>query len=330
VTSQEVLSRLLTKVRAFRGTIWFRVVYVIILGALVAELYLLTASPLACLILFLMPLSVFLIPYYFGERRMKHFALNAVPVFIIATLLAGGMATQALLSQAAPVPLQSSPTDAFSSPTMMLSNGTVDPYRSAPDTVFTFRVKLTTTAVGNATDYAVYLNFTIIDGVSATQTFFPLVFSPGANSSANNTKNGTWYAYSARLGSSIYGYAFSATDNRSNWTFTPSDFGPITASGTAFYGFFVYYTGFSMTFPLLFYFVILFMWWYTKRTRETRARLMAGGIDIPKEKVEKEEPKPVEVAGKASKAAAFTCTNCGADVSEDDAKCPKCGAVFEE
>ncbi|TLZ78996.1 MAG: zinc ribbon domain-containing protein [Methanobacteriota archaeon] len=33
---------------------------------------------------------------------------------------------------------------------------------------------------------------------------------------------------------------------------------------------------------------------------------------------------------KASKAAAFTCTNCGADVDESAEKCPKCGAVFEE
>ena len=107
MTSQEALAYLWTKFRKFRGTRWFRVVYVAILIALVAQLYVLTASALACLILFLMPFSVFLIPYYFGERRMRHFALNALPIFVIATLLAGAMQTQALLAQSDPVELSS-------------------------------------------------------------------------------------------------------------------------------------------------------------------------------------------------------------------------------
>jgi len=70
VTSQEALARIWAKARAFRATPWFRVLYVPVLGGLVAELYLLTASALACLILFLMPLTVFLVPYYFRARRL--------------------------------------------------------------------------------------------------------------------------------------------------------------------------------------------------------------------------------------------------------------------
>jgi len=333
VTSQEALARILAKARAFRGTPWFRVLYVAILGGLVAELYLLTASALACLILFLMPFTVFLIPYYFGERRMRHFALNALPIFVIATLLAGGMATQALLAQNEPVELSSAAVP-FSAPRMALANGTVAPYHADPNRDFTFRVRLITTVNDSYLNYNVSLNLTVIDGVSGTQPAFPMAYSPGTNSSTN-PRNGTWYEATLPLGGSIYGYAFSVTDKRGNWTYTPSDFGPITASGAAFYGFFTYYTGISMTFPALFYFVILFMWWYTIRMRQSRSRMLGKEPEIPKEKPAPKPrddavEKPADPGGKASKAAAFTCTNCGADVGEDDEKCPKCGAVFEE
>ncbi len=333
MTSQEALAYILAKARAFRATPWFRVLYVAVLGGLVAELYLLTASALACLILFLMPFTVFLVPYYFGERRMRHFALNALPVFVIATLLAGGMATQALLAQNEPIELSSAGIP-FSAPTMALANGTVAPYQADPNQDFTFRVRLFTTVNDSYLNYSVSLNLTVIDGVSGTQPSFPMAYSPGVNSSMN-PRNGTWYEAILPLGGSIYGYAFSVTDNRGNWTYTASDFGPITASGTAFYGFFTYYTGISMTFPALFYFVILFMWWYTVRMRQSRSRMLGREPEIPKEKPAsrpsgKATEKPADPGSKASKAAAFTCTNCGADVGEDDEKCPKCGAVFEE
>jgi len=333
VTSQEALARIWAKARAFRATPWFRVLYLLVLGGLVAELFVLTESALVCLILFLMPLSVFLIPYYFGERRMRHFALNALPVFVIATLLAGGMQAQVLLAQTGPVELSSAAVP-FSAPTMALANGTVSPYRADPNQDFTFRVRLITPVDGNYSAYNVSLNLTVFDGVSRSQPSFPMAYSPGPNSSTN-TRNGTWYVATLPLGGSIYGYAFSVTDNLGNWTYSTADYGPITASGTAFYGYFTYYTGLSMTFPVLFYFVILFMWWYTIRMRENRTRMLGKEPLIPKEKPsskpgDKPVDKPADPGGKASKAAAFTCTNCGADVGEDDEKCPKCGAVFEE
>jgi len=82
------------------------------------------------------------------------------------------------------------------------------------------------------------------------------------------------------------------------------------------------------------YFAILFLWWYTARAREARVKAMARSAERSKEPSKddsKETPKPaLTFGGKAAKATAFTCTNCGADVEETDAKCPKCGAVFED
>jgi len=85
---------------------------------------------------------------------------------------------------------------------------------------------------------------------------------------------------------------------------------------------------------LVTYFAILFLWWYTARAREARTKALTRASEKSKEappEDSKESEKPaLTFGGKAAKATAFTCTNCGADVEETDAKCPKCGAVFED
>ena len=315
----------------FRKTVWFRVTYLILLGLIVPNLLPFTAGGLGCLVILVVPLAVFLVPYYLGERSMKHFAANALPVILIAVLVGGAQSTNLLLSQPNAVPLSSIPGP-FASPTMALANGTVAPYHADPPQAFTFRVKLTTTGNGTPTNFAVYMNLTTISGLASYATSdYAMTYSPGAGSS-NNTALGTFYEFTTlNLANSIYGYGFSVSDGRGNWTFTNLDFGPLTAPVANYYGLFVYFTAFSMILPFTFYFVILFMWWYTVRARATRTRALGTELEIPKEKpkskVESAEPTKSE---KAAKAAAFTCTNCGADVSESDTKCPKCGAVFEE
>lgn len=325
--SVQVWNRLLQ----FRKTVWFRVTYLVLLGLIVPNLLPFTAGGLGCLVIIVVPLAVFLVPYYLGERSMKHFAVNALPVILIAVLLGGALSTNLLLSQAAPIPLASTPGP-FMSPAMALANGTVVPYHADPPQAFTFRVRLTTTANATPATFKVFMNLTTISGLASYATSaYSMTFAPGPGSS-NNTHQGTWFEYTTRnLSSQIYGYGFSVWDNRANWTLTNLDFGPLAAPVANFYGLFVYFTAFSMILPFTFYFVILFMWWYTVRARATRTRMLGTAPQIPKEK-----PKPkTEEAGppkseKASKAAAFTCTNCGADVGESDEKCPKCGAVFEE
>src|SRR5207245_1868567 len=140
-------------------------------------------------------------------------------------------------------------------PTMDLSNGTVKPYRADPSATFTFQVKLTTTVNATPDNYTVWLNLTIISGISFVDQP-PVQMTPSPGNATRNPRNGTWYQTQQSL-----------TD------------------------------------------------------------------EIPKQKPgTKEEPagKPKsEPSEKAAKAAAYTCTNCGADVGEDDEKCPKCGAVFE-
>ena len=313
--------------------VWFRVTYLVLLGVLVAQLYLFTASALACIVLLLMPISVFIVPYWLGERKVRNFGANALVVFSIAILVGAAMSTQALLSQDEAIPLRSIP-GFLSDPTMQLSNGTVSPYRAPPPGPFTFRVKLTTPSNGTPADFLVFLNLTIVTGLSGFERPpYQMAFSPG-NGSANNTIDGSWYETRLDLTDSIYGYAFSARNIVDNWTSAGPDFGPLTASGWTFYGFFVYFTALSgvMVVAFIFYYAIVFLWWYTARARKARGPLKKGSTDIPKRAhaTTADSDTKGDAGAKAAKAAAFTCTNCGADVGEADDKCPKCGAAFED
>ena len=327
MTAQDLLNTLRKAFQRFRDTPWFRVTVLVLLGLLVAQLYVLTASAVACVAILLMPVTAFVVPYWLGERKMRRFAGNAVPIFVIAILVAGAISTQQLLSQADAVPLQSFPSVQPPSP-VILTNGTVTPYRAAPSELVTFRVKLTTTVNEAPDNYSVYLNITVVRSVTSFDRTSHAMAFDAANSTSNNTLDGTWFTTRQTLGDSIYGYAFSVRGkNTGNWTLTSADFGPITASGWTFYGFFTYATAFSMILPVTFYFLILFMWWYTVRARQARTRMVGR---VPGKTKDATKPAADVGGGKAAKAAAFTCTNCGADVSESDTKCPKCGAVFED
>ena len=334
MTREELLVSFRTWFQKFRATVWFRITYLVLLGIIVAELYILTLSPLACLVVLLMPVSTFVVPYWLGERKLRRFAENLAVVFLIAIVLAAAMSTGALLAQKDSVPLQSF-TDLSTSP-MALTNGTVNPYRAPPGTSFMFRVKLTTAANNAPDNFRVFLNLTVVQGINNfDRRPFPMTYLPGPGSS-NNTKVGSWFVVNQTLGDSVYGYAFSVRDLGSNWTYAGPDLGPVTASGWTFYGFFLYVTGLSQVtiLALVTYFAILFLWWYTARAREARTKALTRASEkskaaSPEDSKESEKPA-LTFGGKAAKATAFTCTNCGADVEETDAKCPKCGAAFED
>lgn len=319
--------------RTYRATVWFRVTYLVVLGLLAAQLTILTASPLACLFVLLIPITTFIVPYWLGERKIRRFAVNAIPVFVIAILVAAAMSTQALISQGQPAPLHNEPSFR-SAAGLNLSEGEVTPYRGAPPGPFTFRVKLTTAASSVPGNFNVSLNLTIIRGVGVTgRPSFAMAFDPA--NATSDTRDGVVFELTRDLDDSIYGFGFSVTDGR-NWTEAGPDFGPLTASGWAYYGFFLYFTGLSLVFfsAFIVYYTLLFLWWFTLRSREVRAKYGIPGV----------RGAPARGPGsgkdlgtgdatkgpKAVKAAGFTCTNCGADVSAGDTKCPKCGATFED
>lgn len=340
----EGLGKLFLQARKSR---YFRPFYLVILALVVTGLFAFTggSQATACLGILLIPTAVLVLPYWLGERSLKNFSINALPVFAIALVLIAALQTNAMLNQGPPTL-----TSGFGSSTantdltrLTLWNGTVDPYRGGPDQVYTFHVRLKTVnasggVVPSPANLTISANLSQYD-VSLGSTF--LVVPLGADPARTDTSNGTWYVGERALPAAVYGFYFWANDTAGNVTYSSFVLEPLNSPAQDYYAFWAVYTLFDLIFPVSFYFIILFMYWYTIRTRKMRERMMErargekldlkkgpGEAEAAEEGGATEAPKEA-AAAKTKKVAAFTCTNCGADVTEDDEKCPKCGAVFE-
>ncbi|HYM41027.1 MAG TPA: zinc ribbon domain-containing protein [Thermoplasmata archaeon] len=333
---------ILKKLEAFRKTEWFNVLLVIVLGLVAVGLFQFTTigGIGVCLGIILPPVTVFVIPYWLGERRMKRLALYIVPVLVIALILIAALQTQAVVGQGKPN-LSSGvdpATPAARLPAITLWNGTVDPFNApSANATYAFHVRLKQGPGANLSRASVYLNMSELAGLS-DNLLSPI---PMVKDSSRNATNGTWYVAWRPLDTNVYAFQFFASDGRGNQTFSSPVLAPVLAPWSNFYGIWLVSIGEFMIYPASFYFVILFMYWYTIRTRRLRERMIqARGekLDLKKEGAKEGEvavkdataKPPAPTREKSRKVAAFTCTNCGADVTDADTKCPKCGAVFED
>lgn len=332
----------------FRKSRYFRAFYLVILGLVVTGLFAFTGGSqvTACLGILLIPVAVLVLPYWLGERSLKNFSINALPVFAIALVLIAALQTNAMLTQGPPA--LTSPFDPTTAntglPHLTLWNGTVDPYRGAPDQVFTFHVRLkTVNATGGVSPSPA--SVTISANLSQYDIFLgsnDIIVPMRVDTNQTDTSNGTWYVGEKALPSAVYGFYFWANDTTGNSTYSGFVLEPLNSPTESYYAFWSVYTLFDLIFPVSFYFIIVFMYWYTIRTRRMRERMMERSrgekLDLKKgtkggetgEGGASTPPAAAAETGKTKKVAAFTCTNCGADVTEDDEKCPKCGAVFED
>src|SRR5437667_12520895 len=99
VNREELLASVKKWFQKFRATRWFRITYLVLLGAVVAQLYVLSRSALACLVILLIPISIFVVPYWLGERKLTRFDATALVVVLVAILLAIAIATHDLLPE---------------------------------------------------------------------------------------------------------------------------------------------------------------------------------------------------------------------------------------
>ena len=313
------------KFKAFQRTVYFRVVTIVLLGVVVAAAFPFTfsGSAVGCLFFLAIPLAIFLIPYWSGERKTKNFLINVLPVFLISVLLVAAFQTNAS-TDGTPLILTSG-DPAGTTNHLSLWNGTVDPYKALGPGTYTFNVRLHRVGI-NASAVHLQLNLTQIQGLTPVDFNYTMA----VNASAANTVNDTWYTLNRTLDAGIYEFGYFATDGRGNASWTLAPLGPIAAPYGDYYFLWLYITSLYLIIPFSFYFIILFMYWYTGRMRRMRSRMI--DLETKKKAVDEKEGEKAATPtqGKAAKAAAFTCTNCGADVDETDEKCPKCGATFEE
>jgi len=288
---------------AFRKSIFFRLFYLAILSLMVAALAA-YGFYLGCLSFLISPVLMFALPYWLKERRLRHYALNGLVVFVAGALIFGALFAQSL-SGNDPVPVGATGSD------VRLTEVIVTPGRGPPGGAYNFTATLTVPGVANASNYAMYLNLTSVEGVNPIDA---PVRMREVNASDRDLSDGKRYYFTAPLQERIYLFWVSvAVSNGTtvSWLLTPWQVGPITAGFATFYGFALYYGAFALILPISFYFIILMLYWWTQRARAERKRL---GMAVETESTD----------------SGFMCTNCGADVPAAAKNCPKCGAVFEE
>jgi len=290
----------------FRKSVWFRVLYVAILAFLISPLLL--AFPLSLL---LVPGTMAVIPYYLRERGYRKYIGNGLVV------LAGAILIVAAFSSASVVGRESAPVLEGSAGGVDLTNGTVVPYRGAPGQTFLFSVDLRTSSPVSPGNVQVWLNLSYLDLTGRFATVVPAPRMVADSPADLNFTDGKRYVVSQVAAYEVvYFFGFSALVNVSSsqvFARTPSDGGPSVIGFGQYFVVFVLLAANYALYPAPFYFLGLGLFWLYRRGQRQRAAVARP----------KEEPA-AETAG-----GTYTCTNCGASVSDEDQKCPSCGAVFE-
>ncbi|MFQ5910752.1 MAG: hypothetical protein ACE5IJ_08565, partial [Thermoplasmata archaeon] len=219
-----------------------------------------------CLATILIPVTMFAIPYYMGEKRPKYFVLLGVVVIIVDSF-AFGLLDADFLSRYE-VSEQVSPDG------VNITQGLVSPTVGDAETLFTFTVMITDVNVTNtsAVEFYVYVN------VSDSQQFktsnddpYDMFETDDRDRDATDGKN---YSRTIQLSPGIHFFHFSANVN-GTWHTTlkhddlsNADFralGPINADSlTLFQVFFVNAFVFMIFTSILFMIFVMMYWWIGK------------------------------------------------------------------
>lgn len=288
----------------FRGTIYFRIAYLLLVSLLGA---LSLATTIACFAFLILPVLTLLVPHWFGERRVKQHALNGVFVMAVATLLFAALITPSYMAQ-----------DEFvldrQGTRVSVSDGIVRPFRanSGPgDFNFTITMWSNDTDAGN---FSVRVRVLSLVGFDVANDTADMVRDVSGNGTLfdGSLANGERFFAVVRLEPYAHSYSFQAF-NRTSGTILVATLGvpgPFNAPYSTYFSLWLFNGFFNIVWILAGFYLLLLIYWWTRKAREVRGTRPDRGR------------KRDEGGGE------YTCTNCGGDVSEADTKCPNCGAEF--
>ncbi|MEE9506573.1 MAG: zinc ribbon domain-containing protein [Thermoplasmata archaeon] len=298
----------------FKGSKWVVPAYIVLVIFVVIALAYLNQ----CLAMILIPVAMFAIPYYMGEKRFRYFALLAV-IMIVADSFAFGLLDTNFLSDFE-AREQTSPDK------ITITQGIVNPSLGDPDTMFTFTVNVTANYTNIRTiDFYAYVNISDMAEYKLSRNE-PYSMEETDTSDIDAT-NGKHFIRVIQLPARIHFFHFSANVN-GTWNTTlvhdassNADFsglGPINADSLAIFQVFFFSALVTLFFTSILFMVIVMMYWWIGKSRIERTkwdtRLREAG----------------ELEDADAKIPDFECTNCGRPVHDDAIRCPHCGAIFEE
>lgn len=279
---------------AFRRGRYFRVFYLVVLSLMVSSMLV-----FFCFGLILIPLMMIALPWWLKDRKVRVLAVNGIVVMVLASIFFAAILSQNLTSRVRE-PLEVSALG------VSLTNGTVTPESGSPGATYSFTVDLKVGSGGVPASFPVYLNLSRSSALSFAAESFPMAPYDPANT---NLSGGVRYVHNRTVDDGVYFYWFSVGAQNAtgmSWLATGAELGPVVAGYGSFFAFSLGFSVQYMILPIIFYYMFVFLMWFTRRSRAARGQR-------------------VETAGESG----FMCTNCGSDVPADANRCPKCGAEFE-
>ncbi|MFQ6106480.1 MAG: zinc ribbon domain-containing protein [Thermoplasmata archaeon] len=269
-----------------------------------------------CLATILIPVAMFAIPFYMGEKRFRYFILLGIIVVLVNSVALGLLNADYIRGYQTP--------EQMSADEHTITQGTITPTVGGADTQFNFTVWITS----NVTDVnlvQVWVNISELQEYKPhSDEYHPMNASDSLDT---NLSDGKEYHVTIQLPKGVHFFHFAADIDGTWYTTLFYDelssaylkaLGPINADFPT-----VFWMYFQAALMYMFFTSILFMifvmaYWWIGKSRIERAkwddRLRQAGELEP---VEAEIPE-------------FECTNCGRPVHEDALRCPHCGAIFEE
>lgn len=270
-----------------------------------------------CLATILIPITMFAIPYYMGEKRFRFFLLLGVIVIFANSAIVGLLYSEDVMNYR--VPVQTS-----SDENKTITNGIFTPTVGSADTVFYFTLTITT----NETDMRTILVYAHLSEALEYKEGSGVTYEMTATDDSDfDASDGKEYHLSIVLPKGLYATHFSADVNGTSvdtlYYDTLSDAylkvpGPYNADYWTIYVWNFQLILTFMIFTTILFFIFVMMYWWVGKSR----------IEKTKWDTRLREAGELEVAD--AKIPDFECTNCGRAVHDDAIRCPHCGAIFEE
>ncbi len=205
-----------------------------------------------------------------------------------------------------------------------LEGGQVTPYKNQTGTTFVFNVTIYSNAPANST----ILQDPDIRVAYARELWWDStdVEMTEVDPSDYNYLDGKEFEGTATIDTeAIYHHWYALVFDNTTTTYSLNTTfirGPLVGDESSLYGTYAG-VGALNTFcnsGMLFFIVVLLYWWMGK-AKEQRKQWGIPGVDDEKDGDKKTLKKPD---------AMFSCTKCGADVTDDEDKCPRCGESFDD
>jgi len=288
----------------FRRTPYFRMLYLSLVALLAAVLLPTTLFVLGCLTILVIPLLVLLVPHFFGERRVRNHAVNGLVAIILTSILYTAIAVPDVTGRV-------QVGQSWDGERADIAEGLVTPFRGAASASFNFTVNVTSDDPQRS---QFFVRLQVADQVGLGDFRRNYTMTPLAGD--NLTDGSAEYYATITLAPVFHVFNFQVwgpvNGTMTVLTETLGSVGPFNAPYEAYLSvIWVRAVYFMVVFIGMGFYLILMIYWWIAKAKQVR------GTRAPPER------KRAEGGGE------FTCTNCGGDVGEEDAKCANCGAVFD-